>query len=358
MKLAGHREITKRAVAEFVAEYKQGSGKQLTHAGTGRSPSYGPEKYAVMRDIIDVVTTGHWSNFAQKHHFMRRFDGQSPYEAYEAGCKWIRTNSLKFAKAAAQQRGSSNLAPLGYAMHCLEDSFAFGHCEREAAKSDTQPGAIVHVKMYSGHEKKDHSHHDTTWKNKSTGKLSSVKDKVVRKGDLNYGTLAKNSVKALLYVIFDEVAAARTRKSNVQALGTWSSFQRKWLAASPKLSKERNKAYDMIDKRYNGFVWGNTNHALNFDESGMAKDIYEKLGTNTADVKKVFERLNEYHTTDADDVAEIYVNKLRQEGAAGRVSKAVSKDRQLSDLLIKILDEGPTFSGEQACIDYLKKIRK
>jgi hypothetical protein len=359
MKLAGHDQITRQAVKEFVAEFQHDSARQLTY--TRYDPElgpieYGPEHYAVLRDIFDVLTLGHWSNFAQQHHFMRRFDGQSPFQAYQDGCNWILSNSLEFAQAVAKGNGSYNLAPLGYACHCLEDSFAHGHCSREDAASDTRPGAITHVKMYAGDEKENHSHHDETWKNPTTGKLSKVGDPG-HDDDKRYGELAKNAVKALLYVIFHEAYVARNAKSTVNALSRFPAFQNKWLAASPLLRRERNKAYDLIDKYYSGFVWGDTNHAVNFDEAGLAGAIYSDLQADTTEVYKTFWRLNEYHTVDADDVAEIYVDKLRGRNATPSTLRAVAADSRLKNLLIKVLDEGWTTDNEYACIDFLKELK-
>lgn len=359
MKLSGHDQITRQAVVEFISEFKRDAARQLTY--TRYDPElgpieHGPEHYAVLRDIIDVLTLGHWSNFAQQHHFMRRFDGQSPYQAYQDGCNWIQSNSLAFAKSVAKGTGSYNLAPLGYACHCLEDSFAHGHCSREDAVSDTQPGAISHVKMYAGAEKENHSHHDETWKNPNTGKLSKVGDSG-HDGDKHYGELAKNAVKALLYVIFHEAYVARESNSTVNSLSRWLAFQSKWLAASPALSRERNQAYDLIDKYYSGFVWGDTNHAINFDEAGLAGAIYSQLQGDTTAVYNTFWRLNEYHTVDADDVAEIYVDKLRSNSATKSTVHAVARDSRLKNLLIKILDEGWTSDNEYACINFLKELK-
>ena len=64
-KLSGHRSISKIAVSEIIRACTSrplvGNLKKADLPGN-----------AVFRDIIDVMTLGHWSDFAQKHHFMRR----------------------------------------------------------------------------------------------------------------------------------------------------------------------------------------------------------------------------------------------------------------------------------------------
>ena len=196
--------------------------------------------------------------------------------------------------------------------------------------------------MYAGDEKKGHSHKDKTWWDKDKNDFS------------REGQLAKNAVKALLRIIFADVVRARTqRRWAVSGLGGWVALRGKWLKASSLLSHERDGAYDLVDDFYNGIVWGNTNHAINFDEAGLADAIYRRLRTDTRKIYRVFDRLYQYHTVDSDDVAEIYVNKLRAMPSSP-ITRAVRGDRRLSRFLIKILDEGWTSGGEHACIDFLK----
>lgn len=347
MELDGHRQITETACKEFLAEIKAGTGsfahKQLHHyQGTrGGVVETTPASHAVERDIIDVLTTGHWSNFAQKHHFMRRFDGQRPHAAWEDATKWILKNAVKFADNAVRGKGRYHIDAMGYAAHAVEDSFASGHAVRTKPGGATKPGEITHVKMYAGSEKHDHAHHDSTWKNK--------------KGGLSLeGQLAKNAVKALLHLIFSNVSAARAKgQTTLTTLTGWTTYRDTWLKASARLSKERDGAYDLVDDYYNGIVWGNGNHALNFDEEGLAKAIHKKLHIHTRKVTAAFKRLDEYHTVDADDVAHYYVEILRKKPKSA-TTMAVLKDKATVRILVKVLDEGWTTGGEQKCIDFLQ----
>jgi hypothetical protein len=86
MNLEGHQQITSFAVRELQNEC---AGHPLTMGLRGASL----DARVVLRDLYDVANTGHWQNFAQEHHFMRRFDNQSPYQAWEQGVAWVRSNA-------------------------------------------------------------------------------------------------------------------------------------------------------------------------------------------------------------------------------------------------------------------------
>ena len=129
---------------------------------------------------------------------MRRFDGQSPYQAYEEGVEWIRGNSIQAASQISSQmrswfparewssgvsssasyrsqcvapelvvhrrndpRGAlvfsrsvqGNWQTFGNAIHALEDSFARGHVDREDGQSAERAGPIRHIRRYAGAER-------------------------------------------------------------------------------------------------------------------------------------------------------------------------------------------------------------
>ena len=93
---------------------------------------------------------------------------------------------------------------------------------------------------------------------------------------------------------------------------------------------------------------------MKMDEKGLAEVIYGELGSISTLVGDVFRELDERRNTDADDVAEIYVNLLRTK--KGPALAAVAKNSELKKLLIKVLDEGWTSAGEQKCIDFLQSL--
>src|SRR5262249_39282391 len=101
--LTGHRRITRRAVQELSRDKSDPLFSNLARANLAN--------HAVMRDLFDVATLGHWLNFGQRHHFMRRFDGQKPYAAYLENVEWIRSNALSAAKRM-QERIQSKYVPM------------------------------------------------------------------------------------------------------------------------------------------------------------------------------------------------------------------------------------------------------
>ena len=176
--LTGHFRITNAAVVELA------SGSPGSAIARGVRWAGLPEA-AVKRDIMDVLCLGHWADFGQSHHFMRRFDSQSPFEAYEAALDWIYSNSLSAAKLLANRiaiyfpKGVRDTTgdrirgrfvfqdvpwqSLGNAIHCLEDSFAIGHAVRSESAEIFSPGEIEHIKRYAGDEKELHEEGYELW---------------------------------------------------------------------------------------------------------------------------------------------------------------------------------------------------
>jgi hypothetical protein len=219
----------------------------------------------VLRDIYDIINTGHWQNFAQAHHFMRRFDRQTPFQAYEEGVSWIRTNARqsstqlysRIGRYVARARnvpttvttsqcqippmhpaghramllytGSATEGPgtlaewqsFGNALHALQDSFAGGHVRRAVSNDPQQPGAIEHILRYRGDEKEGHSEADGAWRG-GNGQLSTT------------GRMAANASKALIGLV---LTAALNNYRGVRVPGSpFEQFQQRWLAAAPTLS--------------------------------------------------------------------------------------------------------------------------
>ena len=90
---------------------------------------------------------------------------------------------------------------------------------------------------------------------------------------------------------------------------------------------------------------------LNYDEQALDSDLFlEPMQT----VFEAFRRLDEHYNTDADDVAELYVNKIRSAGE--QKIQALKGNKPLITLLIKVLDEGWTSQSEKDCITFLKSL--
>lgn len=90
------------------------------------------------------------------------------------------------------------------------------------------------------------------------------------------------------------------------------------------------------------------------DEKGMANALFKEASYETNKVLNVFKQLNDKYSTDADDVALIYVQLIRNN--PGTVQVAVRQNIDLRNYLIMLLDQGWTTKDEHNCISYLKKM--
>lgn len=349
--LTGHYRITKQALIELSREH-------ANHPAFRALPATGMHEGAVARDIIDVLCLGHWLNFGQSHHFMKRFDGQSDREAYDEAIEWIRSNALLTVRAAAgmfpKSRGlvgrlvinmimseQGIWMPLAYAVHCVEDSFARGHTAREASNRPGLPGDIVRVKVYQGDDKHNHEEDDEAWSDKKDPSGFSVD-----------GRLAVNAVKDLIFMVL--ISIIHATDGPLSNLIGFREFREKWLRASLEIGAARDPAIELIERFASSLHTGLGSVTANMDEKKLAAALYGEVGTNLDLVEKVFDRLSKFHQTDVDDVAEYYVNMIRSQG--GAVKGALKARTSLKNLLIKSLDDGWTSSGEKECIDFLKAL--
>lgn len=267
--LSGHHTITQRAIRELSTAY-------ACHPIAGTIDPKSIPWQVIMRDIRDVVNLGHWSNFGQKHHFMR-YKGQAQVEAYNEAVSWIKANATQGAKLLARQlrihykhsqpfreisnplrrptplycdgserkrrlmesggdawagvaiihrignykikRGAVSWHSIGNALHALQDSFSASHVKR-STQSPERPGQILSIEVYDEENKKTHNHHDDGWEGQREDELS------LR------GRLAVHACKALLAVIIN--TAIKQRGGNVDTLRGWASFKNTWLALSPQ----------------------------------------------------------------------------------------------------------------------------
>jgi hypothetical protein len=339
--LPGHARITQKAVALVSG----GTDPVYRALGSAHVPVN-----VVARDLIDVVILGHWADFGQCHHFMRRFDGQSERQAYDENVHWIWRNALDAAAILSRQLALTGPArsaaptssqPLGNALHALQDSFAMGHAEREAARGSL-PGAIRRIKRYAGADKDGHEEADKQWRGNW------------REGFSESGWFAVEATSRLLRLVVEAATAARGSRPG--ALPAFDQFRQQWLAPSDALSHERDVAFDLIDRYTTGLRLGATNiKTIDMDEDGLAQALYTEAGTNTALVLGVFQRLDEQYNSDADDVAEIYVNLIRKN--PGRIQPALQANPALVKVLIKVMAEGWTSSGEADCIRWLEGLK-
>jgi len=90
------------------------------------------------------------------------------------------------------------------------------------------------------------------------------------------------------------------------------------------------------------------------DEDAMAQALFKELGVDMKRVEQVFKELDEHRNSDADDVAEAYVNLIMKKG--GIPQESLRRAGSLKQRLIKILKQGWTSAGEKRCIEYLQSL--
>jgi len=377
-KLGGHWKLTKTAVSEIHAACSDHPlGRYLQAAEFPR--------YVISRDLLDVLSLGHWGDFGQPHHFMRRFDGQSPRGAYEESVEWVHFNALNAANIMAKRikryiglKKNPGLSPrvttrktcnlpfgrisssqlnlfggyevlsprfgadwqtLGNALHAVQDSFSAGHVLRESYGDSKKPGPILHVKSYGGAEKHMHSEYDEKWEAVATGKYSPA------------GRFAIDATKMLLELVIE--TAVRVPEPVV--LYGWEGFKKQWLSASEQLSDTRDFAIDFVVRFYRGLTFGATNiKTVLMDEEGMVKALLSETLMRTQQVSDVFSLLEKEFSSDADDVAALYVKGIMTR--KGAFSERLAKDGALKALLIRIINSGWISNEEKKYVAYLQSL--
>src|SRR5262249_47833502 len=222
------------------------------------------------------------------------------------------------------------------------------HAVRGAPMGPEAPGPIEHIKRYSGAEKVGHEAGDEAWK---TGSQS---------GNFSLdGRIAVNATKQLIQIVVATAASGRGQPPPALVGGERGGGGRvgggglggagRWGGRAAGLSERTNRHYHGLR------VGANNLKTLSMDEEGLATALVNEVGTNTPLTRQVFERLDEHYNSDADDVAEIYVNQVRKRG--GALLMAVQSDKALIARLIKVMDEGWTSSGEKECIKFLRGLR-
>ncbi len=90
------------------------------------------------------------------------------------------------------------------------------------------------------------------------------------------------------------------------------------------------------------------------DEAGIAKALYDEFGINLDKVHAIFIEMNNSYSTDADDIAVIYLKRVFQ--MKGVVLEALRLNKALKQLLIDVLDGGWTTGEETQMISKLKTL--
>ncbi len=141
--------------------------------------------------------------------------------------------------------------------------------------------------------------------------------------------------------------------SLLNVIPSWSISKLGWPDGTPNPFTHGFLWYLQEDAAFiiNRFRVGGWGATLHLDEEKLAKELVS-FGKNEQRLRRIFARLDKYHNSDVDDVAEIYVNLMKSGGYESTLKsmKLLVKD------LIRYMEEGWTSSGEQAVIDYLKSL--
>lgn len=90
------------------------------------------------------------------------------------------------------------------------------------------------------------------------------------------------------------------------------------------------------------------------DEAGIANALYAEKGMDLDAVHGVFLAMEESYSTDADDVAVLYLNKVFERG--GTIQDALRLNRDLRETLIRVLESGWTTREEAALVARLRRL--
>lgn len=94
---------------------------------------------------------------------------------------------------------------------------------------------------------------------------------------------------------------------------------------------------------------------FNTDEAGLARALYREVGINADRVNAIFLALDESYTSDADDIAVLYLEHVFAGG--GNVLEVLRLNRNLRMTLIRVMDEGWTGATERRMIARLRSLR-
>lgn len=113
------------------------------------------------------------------------------------------------------------------------------------------------------------------------------------------------------------------------------------------------EAAGTADPATRSFVARFTSAITGTDEQGMAAALAREHRGSPGFVRRVFLSLDDAYHTDADDVALAYVKIARSDRG---VALTIQHDRDLRDLLIRLLDEGFTDPAERKAIELLRSL--
>lgn len=115
--------------------------------------------------------------------------------------------------------------------------------------------------------------------------------------------------------------------------------------------------YRQFDPEFviNRFRWGSFGLTANMDEAGLAQAMVD-MGANPRRIEGIFERLLKRHNSDADDVALLYVQKMRNTGRSDQLKMMAMENKKVIQLMIECLTGGISWvtGEEKQAAEFLK----
>jgi len=97
-----------------------------------------------------------------------------------------------------------------------------------------------------------------------------------------------------------------------------------------------------------------TSFLTGVDEEGIATALIDEYGIDMDSVLAVFRELDNSYSTDSDDVAALYLPKVKARG--GSIEHALRLHQPLRNLLVLLLDGGWTTGEEYKLMEYVRKL--
>ena len=177
-------------------------------------------------DLEPPLVFGHYWNWGQKYHFMRRSSGATVKDAHKEAIELIRKEAMNWIRLMIRvlhtyrrhgRSGGSTVflrkqaaSHLAIALHSLQDSFSPGHTKRVRYEDSQYPGAIEDIYIYKKQDKHKHSQHDI-----DSGSVHSLH--------------ARSSVYASADLL--RLCALSASMKSMLPIG-WSAFENRWLKLS------------------------------------------------------------------------------------------------------------------------------
>ena len=179
-------------------------------------------------DMEPPLVFGHFFNWGQKYHFMRRASGATVKDAHKEAVDLIKKETMSWISSMMHvlysyrrhgRSGGSTVflrkkaaSHLAIALHSLQDSFSPGHTKRTHYETPQYPGSIEDIYIYKEQDKHNHSQHD--FDSASTNSL-----------------LSRSAVYASADLL--RLCALSVSMKSMAPIG-WNTFESRWLKLSSR----------------------------------------------------------------------------------------------------------------------------